>query len=507
MSSKGHGASRRAVQLALTTVLLGLTACGGSADGENGAGREAIRIGFGNPPSTWSPGTGTDMAYVAAPYETLVAPDYSTDDDLTDLVPRLATEWTQTDRDVTFTLREGVEFHDGEPFNAEAVKANIEFAVVNPDRYSSLVEPIASIDVVDEYVVRFNLSTASPTLLTDLTGQAGIMASPRALADGTTASQPVGTGPWRWNEEASVEGQRWQLDLWDGYWDDLPDGTPEALQYVHTPDVQARMSAVLAGELDVADLNPPEAARAEEAAKTVLPYPAIGAGLVMFDRGPGGLFEDIETRRAVCQAIDAEAAVQASDGYLSVIPQRFAGTPYENPEIELPEYDSEAASDYFASHPISATIPAISGASTVPEALAGMLTQAGADVSVQTMPESDYHPVWNTGEFPIGFGGESEVHPLTWYQGFFAADGPYNPSGVETEEIAQAAAAAVEAGTSPEATELWQTAIRLMTEQWVICPQWNINQFLVSDPERVTGVAPADFLPTSLDVRALRTVD
>jgi peptide/nickel transport system substrate-binding protein len=448
------------------------------------------------------------MAYIATPYETLVAHEYSTDDDLTDLVPRLATEWTQTNEAVTFTLREGVEFHDGEPFNAEAVKANIEFAIANPDRYSSLVEPIESIEVLDEFTIRFNLVAASPTLLTDLTGQAGLMASPKALADGTTAERPVGTGPWQWNDEASVEGQRWRFDLWDGYWGDMPDGTPESLEYVHTPDVQARMSAVLSGEIDVADLNPPEARRAEEAGRTILNYPAIGAGLVMFDRGPGGVFEDIDTRRAVCEAVDAEAAESASDGYMTAIPQRFVGTTYANPDIKLPSYDSEAAREYFESGgSVTATIPAISGASTVPEVLAGMLNDAGADVSVQTMPESDYHPVWNTGEFPLGFGGESEVHPLTWYQGFFAADGPYNPSKVESKEIAEAASAAIKAGTSEEAVGLWQEALKLMHGESVICPMWNINQILVSDSERVTGVAPADFLPTSLDVRAMRVVE
>lgn len=466
---------------------------------------DAVVLGFGNPAEGWHPGAGGSNGLLRTVYENLVTGDYETED-LADVAPQLATEWEMTDEDITFVLREGVVFHDGTPFNAEAVAANVEYAQNNPDRFTNVYDPVESVEVVDDNTVRFDLAIPSPAILADLTGNGGILVSPQALQDGTVNDMPIGTGPWAFTEDGSIPDQRWRFERFDDYWGELPEGAMEAVEFVRMPDVQSRLSAVQTGEIHIADLNPVEAADAEEAGMEVLKYPAIASSFVFFDRGPGGVFEDIETRRAVCHAIDMEQLEEGSDGYVSEKSQRFPAEPWMNPEIESWEYRPEEAEAYFAEHDISAVIPAIEGASTVPEIYAGMLSEVGADFTAQAIVESDYHGVWNTGEFAVGHGGESEVHPYTWYSGHFAADGPFNPSGVESPELAAAAQAAIEAGTEPEAEELWQEALLLMHEEVAMCPYYDMNQYLVSNPDAVTNVRPVPFLPGSVLPREVQVV-
>ena len=521
MSRSGSCWRGLAVVIALATLAAG---CGDSDDSNGGDGSSSsaddsesstdaaddssdgttVRIAFGPQPEGWEPGTGTANGYLRAAYETLVVPDFSTPE-LTDLVPGLAAEWEQTDDSVTFVLQDGVTFHDGEPFDADAVKANLDFARTNPGQFTQLLDAVESVDVVDPMTVRMSLSRPAPGILNDMTGNIGIMSSPKALEDGTLGAEPVGTGAWIYDPSASVTDQTWAFTRWDGYWGELPETAPDNVQFIGTPDDSARLNALKAGELDVTDLTPTFATDAEGDGMVVYDYGAIGASVIMFDRGPGGAFEDIEVRQAVCQAIDGEAFVEVSDGYLGAKTQRFEDAPYRIDDYPGPAYDPEAAKAFFGGLPEApgATLPAISGGSGLGLVVQGMLAEAGVEVEVINLPESEYHPTWNSGEYGMGIGGESELHPYAWYAGFFAADGPYNPSGVESPELAAAADAAIAAGDSDEADELWREALQIMYDEYVMCPYFDINQFLVSNPDTVDNVLPVPYLPGSIQLRAL----
>src|SRR4029077_6839609 len=99
--------------------------------------------------------------------------------------PQLATAWSWTadGKALTLTLREGVKFQDGEPFNADAVRVNI-------DRYRSAPEsnrkgelkPVTAVEVIDPKKVRLVLSQPYAPLIAVLSDRAGMMGSPKALA-------------------------------------------------------------------------------------------------------------------------------------------------------------------------------------------------------------------------------------------------------------------------------------------------------------------------------------
>jgi peptide/nickel transport system substrate-binding protein len=97
------------------------------------------------------------------------------------IVPMLAKSYDISgDRKTyTFELQQGVKFHDGTPFNAEAVKFNFERYQKEDSVRSTEIEPVESVEAVDEYTVRVTLSEPFAPFLAVLTDRAGIIASPR----------------------------------------------------------------------------------------------------------------------------------------------------------------------------------------------------------------------------------------------------------------------------------------------------------------------------------------
>src|SRR5437868_3325186 len=135
-------------------------------------------------------------------------------DEKLNIVPQLATsyEWSGDNKALTLKLRSGVTFHDGEKFDAQAVKFNLERhkSMQGSNRRGELA-PVASVDVVDPATVRVHLSAPFAPLLAVLTDRAGMMVSPKAAqaAGEKFGAHPVCSGPFRFvrSEEHTSELQ------------------------------------------------------------------------------------------------------------------------------------------------------------------------------------------------------------------------------------------------------------------------------------------------------------
>ena len=192
------------------------------------------------------------------PYESLVLLG-----DGYEIIPNLATEWVEEPMALTLTLRDDVVFHDGTPFNAEAVKANLEYVRDNPGAYSGPLQAVASVDVVDEFTAKISFKFPAPSFLTMLTRNNVHIASPAALADGSVVTAPVGTGPWKFDAESSVEGTKWFFTLHEEYW-----GDPVYFENVELYGIQddtAAVGGLLNGEIDVTDVESDQIPRIESA--------------------------------------------------------------------------------------------------------------------------------------------------------------------------------------------------------------------------------------------------
>jgi peptide/nickel transport system substrate-binding protein len=166
--------------------------------------------------------------------------------------PQLATsyEWSADSKALTLKLRQGVTFHDGEKFDAAAVKFNIERHKTLPgsNRRGELA-PVASVDVIDPGTVRLNLSAPFSPLLAQLADRAGMMVSPKAAqAEGDKfGAKPVCSGPFRFVERIAQD--RIVLERFPAYWNkDVIHF--DKIVYTPIPDATVRLANLRSGQLD-----------------------------------------------------------------------------------------------------------------------------------------------------------------------------------------------------------------------------------------------------------------
>jgi peptide/nickel transport system substrate-binding protein len=262
----------------------------------------------------------------------ILAPDGS-------YIPGLATEWSVSEDGTTwsFTLREGITFQDGEPFNAEAVRANLE-RVLAPETASaqlaSDIGPIASIETDGETGLTISYDSPWVTLLDAL--RRAPMWSPAALeaaAPGDMAAILVGTGPFQfvnWNQNDNI-----MLERWDDYagataMSDAPG--PVGLDSVTIRFVgeSAVLGQILAtGEANMVYTLPPlfSDQYVDNPDYTLMSRGQAGTGLQMVMNVTAPPLDDVRVRQALLLAKDSAAAndilydglYQASDGPLNNI--------------------------------------------------------------------------------------------------------------------------------------------------------------------------------------------
>ncbi|MGY1551848.1 ABC transporter substrate-binding protein [Microbacterium sp. A588] len=238
--------------------------------------------------------------------------------------PWLAADWTVSEdaTSYTFELRDDVTFHDGEPFNAEAVKANFD-RIVDPETASAQAASMlgadfyAGTEVIDEFTVEVNFTQPySPFLQAASTAQLGFY-SPAVLessADQLKAGGPdvtVGTGPFELTEYTPDQELVYTRNP-DYAWG--PDGAEaakfETLRVEILPEASVRAGVVESGEADLASNLPPNLAATLPDTLTVesLEYPGLPYSLYLNEKY--GVFADQKVRQAFARGIDIDAAVE-----------------------------------------------------------------------------------------------------------------------------------------------------------------------------------------------------
>ena len=137
------------------------------------------------------------------------------------IVPQLATgfSWSDDHQTVTIELRQGVRFHDGEPFDAEAVKYNIKRGLNLPGSVSkSYYGPISRIDTFGDYRIQIGFSSPYAPFIANLTSRSGMMISPKAAKEkgDAFAKHPVCAGPFKFVERIAQD--RIVVERFEDYW-------------------------------------------------------------------------------------------------------------------------------------------------------------------------------------------------------------------------------------------------------------------------------------------------
>lgn len=238
--------------------------------------------------------------------------------------PWLASDWTVSEDSTTYTfdLREDVTFHDGEPFNADAVKANFD-RIADPETASAQAASMlggdfyAGTEVIDEYTVEVSFTQPyAPFLQAASTPLLGFY-SPAVLegsADQLKAGGPdvtVGTGPFELTEYTPDQEIVYTRNP-DYAWG--PDGAEaaqfETLRVEILPEASVRAGVVESGEADLASNIPPNLAVELPDTLTVASneYPGLPYSLYLNEKY--GVFADEKVRQAFARGIDIDAAVE-----------------------------------------------------------------------------------------------------------------------------------------------------------------------------------------------------
>ncbi|MCC6175745.1 MAG: hypothetical protein IT305_10615 [Chloroflexi bacterium] len=177
-------------------------------------------------------------------------------DDSFNIQPELVRSWdvSQDALAWTFKLAPGVKFHDGTPFNAQAVKFNLD-RLLDPKTGAGLrqqLTDISSVDVVDDATVKVSLKQPFTPLLSWLTEGPGFQPSPGAVQKlgADFGQQPVGTGPFQFVEW--VKNDHITLRKFKDYWEQGLPYVDEAI-YRPIPDESVKVAGLRAGSLDVID--------------------------------------------------------------------------------------------------------------------------------------------------------------------------------------------------------------------------------------------------------------
>lgn len=290
-------------------VALVAAACGGNGGGGDTTGAPQaggqLRVAAALPPSSLDPVAGTnggDQVSLYPIYDRLVNLDPTA---LTPL-PGLATAWKYADpRTLVLTLRDGVTFHDGTPFNADAVKFNLE-RDLDPAVSKSLsdLSNIESVDGSGPLEATIHLKQPDASLVLTLADRAGMVVSPTAVQKWGKdyAQHPVGTGPYTFVEY--VPNDRLVLKKNAHYWQA---GKPylDQITFKYITDQQTRNSALQAHDVDlVFNINLADVSTLKTVSGiNVISAPSllIDGCYVNFSRPP---FSKLEARQALAIAID-----------------------------------------------------------------------------------------------------------------------------------------------------------------------------------------------------------
>lgn len=228
--------------------------------------------------------------------------------------PLLAEGWEVSPdlKTYTFRLRKGVKFHNGEPFNAEAVKFSFDRAggdkSTNKDKRTFAA---LTTQVVDEHTVVVINKDIDPDLLFLLGQATAIIVEPKSAE--TNAAKPVGTGPYKlgaWSRGASISLTAWPE------WRQAGQVRIRRATFRFIPDPAAQVAALLAGDVDVFPrVTPRSMAQFKNNPRYQLLISGSRAKTILAINNAKKPLDDVRVRRAIAAAIDRKAVIQgAADG-------------------------------------------------------------------------------------------------------------------------------------------------------------------------------------------------
>jgi peptide/nickel transport system substrate-binding protein len=285
-----------------------------TAEAQDRARTKEIVVAFAAEPRTLLPDTIVDWTtnvQLEHIYDRLVDRDPKTYKPM----PMLATSWkVVNDTTWEFTLKQGVKFHNGEPFNAQSVKATMDYIKdpANKTHYAPRWSQVKEVQIVNDYTVRFITDKPWPGLIDRISESTDFLAMPpKALKEqgpqGLLA-KPIGTGPFKFVQW--VRDERLVLERNPDYWQGAPEMNRVTFRYI--PEFSARLSALLAGEIDIMKDVPPHAVEMVDKSGKGKVRSTVSSRinyLALVNLKPGPM-QDLRVRKAISHAVNVDELIQ-----------------------------------------------------------------------------------------------------------------------------------------------------------------------------------------------------
>lgn len=438
--------------------------------------------------------------------------------------PSLAEEWQISEDGMTYTfqLREGVSFHDGSPFNAEAVVFNFERMLdeehphhgTGPFPLSFFFSAVEEVTALDDHTVEFTLNEPFAPFLSNLAYPTGLIVSPAAVAEHGEdyGRNPSGTGAYRFQEW--LGNQRVVVTRNEDYWGGAPQ--PEAVVFRPITDANTRVAEMLSGGLDIMVEVPPDSIADFRDAPDFDVHEQAGPHvwflILNMREGP---FTDQRIRQAANYAIDKESLVTdvlqgTAEVAASPIAPAFAWAynddlePYpHDPErarelLEEAGYDGEEITFFVTEGGSGMLDPVAMGT-----AIQADLAEIGMNVSIQTYE-------WNTflNEVNAGLEGRADMAQMAWMTNdpdtlpfltlrteAFPEDGGFNSGYYSNEEVDTILHQARVATEPEERAALYRQVQEIVVEDapWVFVANW-VQGAVTTDRISNFALQPSFFL-------------
>lgn len=423
-------------------------------------------------------------------------------------VPCLAESWEMSENGTqwTFYLRQGVKFHDGSDFNADAVIANfdrmkmgVKSSSFYPLDIDSHYPNLESYEKVDDYTIRLTFSQPAPTQLYNMVNFGSAIYSPNCFDEnGDFNGICIGTGPFKITENKLDEYVL--LERFDDYWGEAAKAKTIRVRVI--PDADTRFSALKSGEImGVIDLNAiPTSLAVELEGDDNFALTRTKSTMIRFLclNGTQFPFNDVRMRQAVSLALQRSVITEdLYDGFGTPTTNILNySTPFykEFPVEEDMEKAKELAAEVLGDERVTVTY-LYNGSEAAQkgeaELIASWLSEIGIDCELMPMEMTNMKEQMKTGDYGIARmqQGLSNSEPSTIFRRFMLTSGDQNQNyslGYHSDEVDALMAEAESALDMDVRTECYNRIQEISTQEFPVVPLFN-DVTLMAYNTKLTG--------------------
>lgn len=401
-----------------------------------------------------------------------------------EIVPGLATDFhTEDYKTFTLKLRQGVKFHNGDPFTAEDVKYTIERTKATPGTtMNSKYLRVESVEVVNDYEVKITLDAPNVDFIADISVPYAGIASKKACEADPEKGGMIGTGPWKVTEVVSNDYVSVARN--DDYWGEIP--VTKTMTFKFVSEETARYIMFENGDFDFCGIS---AAFVEQYKNdprfAVESYVMNNTNFIAFNfKNP--ILADINFRKAVAHAMNREDFVNITLNGYGVPANYFWGyrTEFRNENVPTYEYNIEKAKEYLAKSKyngetielVAAMAHPISNAQVLQENLSKIGVKA--EIFATDGPTLSSYTPWGSTEYQIVVNSGPWTILASSIATYLMPGSIGNKSNYENPRVTELLNKAAQTFDAKEREKIYGEIQQIVAEECVYLPIFNMELFV-----------------------------